>query len=283
MQGRTDLAVEVLEQEHLEDLSTSRTREGEVDWHEVTVKEKAAKRIGKAAGRYITATVPTLTDDERQLEDLAMVIGSKLRSLLPSTGTVLVVGLGNEAMTPDALGPRVASLTLATRHIQGELARSVGLDDLRSVAVLCPNVLGNTGMESGEIVAGVCRTLKPCAVIAIDALAARSVKRLGCTVQLSDTGIAPGSGVGNHRRALCREELGIPVIGLGIPTMVDVGVLAEEMTGHPSAIDTSGTAMMVTPREIDLLISRAARLLAMSIHAALQPHYSPLELLSIAL
>lgn len=250
----------------------------------MTADAATAAQLGKPAGVYLTATLPPLTDDEHALEQQARVIGAQLRALLPSDGTVLVVGLGNEAITPDALGPRTAARVLATRHIPEELSRSVGLTGLRPCAVMTPGVLGNTGVESGEMVAGVCRAVKPSAVIAVDALAARSLARLGCTVQLSDTGIAPGSGVGNNRRALCRETLGVPVIGLGVPTVVDAETVAQDLTGSTcDAVSPRGCAMMVTPREIDLMIDRAARLLAMTIHAALQPAYSPLELLAIAL
>ncbi|MBR5539863.1 MAG: GPR endopeptidase [Clostridia bacterium] len=276
MQFRTDLAMEAttdaaVKKQHVEGM--------ELCFLDLT--PEAAVSIGKSAGRYITATLPPLTDDENELEKKAVVLGDQLRRLLPESGSVLVVGLGNEAITPDALGPRCASMVLATRHIRGEFARSVGLDDLRSTVVLKPDVLGNTGMESSEIVIGVCRVVKPAAVIAVDALAARSVARLGCTVQLSDTGISPGSGVGNNRKALNREILQLPVIGVGVPTVVDAGTLVRDLTGGQSV--STGTEMMVTPREIDLMIARAARLLAMTIHAALQPTYSPLELLSIAL
>lgn len=271
MQQRTDLAVEVRTPHH----KTTEWNESGIQFCRLTVDDAEAHRIGKPAGVYITATIPPLSDNDDDLQKKAQTIGEHLRRLLPSTGTVLVVGLGNEAITPDALGPRTAAQVLATRHISGELARSVGLSDLRSCAVMTPGVLGNTGVESGEMVAGVCRTVRPAAVIAVDALAARSVSRLGCTVQLSDTGIAPGSGVGNNRRALCRDSLGIPVIGVGVPTVVDAEVIGGDDTD-------AGTAMMVTPREIDLVIDRAARLLAMTIHAALQPSYAPLDLVAIA-
>ncbi len=273
MQQRTDLAVETR-------ASCKRTREWEEDgvsFSHLAVDSAEAERIGKPSGVYITAAVPPLTDNDDDLEHKARAIGEQLRRLLPPTGTVLVVGLGNEAITPDALGPRTAAGVLATRHISKELARSVGLSDLRPCAVMTPGVLGNTGVESGEMVAGVCRAVRPVAVIAVDALAARSVSRLGCTVQLSDTGIAPGSGVGNNRKALCRDTLGIPVIGVGVPTVVDA-----EVIGGDDVRTSRGTAMMVTPREIDLVIDRAARLLAMTIHAALQPSYAPLDLVAIA-
>lgn len=279
MQFRTDLAMEAAAEAAVQ----TQQRDG-IEWSTLDLTVEEAARIGKTAGRYITATVPPLTDDERDLEKKAVLLGEQLRQLLPPNGCVLVVGLGNEAITPDALGPRTASMVLATRHIQGEFARSVGLDDLRPTVVLKPDVLGNTGVESSEMVRGVCRVVNPAAVIAVDALAARSVDRLGCTVQLSDTGISPGSGVGNNRKALTRETLELPVIGIGVPTVVDAGTLAKDLTGaEQSAVSPRGAEMMVTPREIDLMIARAARLLAMTIHAALQPTYSPLELLSIAL
>ncbi len=279
MQFRTDLAMEAAVDAGM---YKQQAEEMELCTLDLTVEEAA--RIGKTAGRYITATLPPLTDDERDLEKKAIILGKQLRHLLPTSGSVLVVGLGNEAITPDALGPRCASMVLATRHIQGEFARSVGLGNLRPTVVLKPDVLGNTGLESSEMVRGVCRVVKPDAVIAVDALAARSVARLGCTVQLSDTGISPGSGVGNNRKALNRETLQLPVIGVGVPTVVDAGTLARDLTGSAQrAVSPRGAEMMVTPREIDLMIARAARLLAMTIHAALQPTYSPLELLSIAL
>lgn len=274
MQYRTDLAMEAVGEGSR--FVRTWTQDG-VTLHRVTVDTATAAACGKPCGDYVTATLPPLTDDERLLEQAARAIGKELRRLLPPQGTVLVVGLGNEAITPDALGPRAAAQVLATRHIPKELARSVGLTDLRPCAVVTPGVLGNTGVESGELVAGVCRTVKPSAVIAMDALAARSLSRLGCTVQLSDTGIAPGSGVGNNRRALCRDTLGVPVIGLGVPTVVDAETLVRDLAHREC-----DSAMMVTPREIDLMIDRAARLLAMTVHAALQPQYSPLELLAIA-
>ena len=279
MQFRTDLAMEVAA-----DAAVQTQRVAEMELSSLKLTADKAARIGKSAGQYITATLPPLTDDENDLEKKALVLGDRLRQLLPERGCVLVVGLGNEAITPDALGPKTASMVLATRHIQGEFARSIGLDDLRPTVVLRPNVLGNTGLESSEMVLGVCRVVKPAAVIAVDALAARSVERLGCTVQLSDTGISPGSGVGNNRKALNCDTLHVPVIGVGVPTVVDAATLARDLTGGGAAVISSrGAEMMVTPREIDLMIARAARLLAMTIHAALQPSYSPLELLSIAL
>lgn len=287
MQKRTDLALEAAlayGDTLPEDAQKQERQEGDVTITTLSLGEKAADAMGRAAGNYVTAQLPPLTDNEQSLETAAISIATELRRLLPAAGTVLVVGLGNEAITPDALGPAAARMVLATRHIQGEFARSVGLDDLRPVAVLSPGVLGNTGMESGELTAGVCARIRPAAVIAVDALAAGSLSRLGCTVQLSDTGIAPGSGVGNNRQALNQELLGAPVIGIGVPTVVDAVTIAEELAHHDGGdiVSPRGAAMMVTPREIDLMIRRASRLVAMTINAALQPAYSPLELIAVA-
>ncbi len=283
MQIRTDLAWETIENRTLSDVKQEKWQDGTLEFYHLTVGKEEAKILGKPQGQYITALLPTLTDHEQGLEEMAEKLGRQLQRLIPSQGTVLVAGLGNPAITPDAIGPLTASHVLATRHIQGEFARSAGLEDLRPTAVISPDVLGNTGVESSEIVASVCKAIQADAVIAVDALAARNLGRLGCTVQLCDTGIAPGSGVGNNRKALCRENLGVPVIGLGIPTVVDAVTLARDLTGLDSEdVTPHGTAMMVTPREVDIMVDRAARLLAMTIHAALQPSYSPLELLSLA-
>ncbi len=271
MQRRTDLAVETLPSHTPAGCRVREWDAAGLHLHRLTVSRRAAPAVGCPPGAYVTATLPPLTDNDTAAEAMARTLGRELRRLLPPTGPVLVVGLGNRAVTPDALGPRTAAHILATRHIPQELARSTGLVDLRPCAVIVPGVLGNTGLESEETVAGLCRTVAPAAVIAVDALAARSPTRLGRTVQLSAAGIAPGSGVGNTRRALTRQTLGVPVVGLGVPTVTDVGPLSS-----------AGTAFLVTPREIDLLIARAARLLAMTVHAALHPAQSPLELLAIA-
>ena len=278
MQIRTDLALEAAEKAPdmprltEQDVEKTQLMEGEATITRIHIHSGAgSEALGRAPGRYIT--------------EYARLIGRELAALLPERGTVLVTGLGNESITPDALGPRASRMVLATRHIQGEFARSSGLDDLRATAVLAPGVLGQTGVESGEIVGGLCEVVHPAAVIAIDALASRSVARLGCTVQLCDTGIAPGSGVGNNRKELTEQLLGIPVIGLGVPTVVDARTLAAELTGREDAAEQvapRGAQMMVTPREIDLIISRASRLVAMAVNAALQPDYSPLELIAVA-
>jgi spore protease len=213
-------------------------------------------------------------------------LAEEIKKLLPKEGLVLIAGLGNYQVTPDALGPKTASLTFATRHIQGEIARSTGLDGLRPVAVLAPGVLGQTGMETGEILASLCKELKPSAVIVVDAMASRKTERVGTTIQICDTGISPGSGVGNARPQLNSETLGVPVIAMGVPTVVDAKTLAADLAMQSGAQESAveklqnsaephGTAMIVTPREIDLLIERAAKLLSLAINTALHPDFTP--------
>lgn len=258
MEYRTDLAVE-----YTEESTHHREEKGPF----------AVTRLTHEGSRYVTVESPPFSDtvDGGQLAEL---LAGELAELLPREGTVLVVGLGNRFITPDALGPRMADRVLATRHIGGELARVTGLGDLRPVAVLAPGVLGSTGVESGEAVAALAEALRPGAVLAVDALAARSLSRLGCTVQLSDAGISPGEGVGNRRPSLRRESLGVPVIALGVPTVVDAASLACDLTGNETAareVTPRGASMIVTPREIDLLVDRAASALAMAINRALNP------------
>ncbi|MDD2361474.1 MAG: GPR endopeptidase [Oscillospiraceae bacterium] len=288
MQFRTDLAIEAAiqgekpipgvqqESRQVDDIRLTRI---------VIENQQGEQALGRPRGTYITAELQPLSDDEQNMEEKAKLLGDELRSLLPETGLVLVVGLGNQSVTPDALGPRSAGMVLATRHIEGEFARSTGLEKLRPAAVFIPGVLGQTGVESSEMVKGICDIVKPAAVIVIDALAARSVDRLGCTIQICDTGISPGSGVGNNRMALNSDTLGMAVIGLGVPTVVDARTVAMELTGREESVDQvtpRGAEMMVTPREIDLIIKRASQLVAMTINAALQPEYSPLSLVSAA-
>ena len=275
MNFRTDLAIEAADLGGVsgQDVTHETRKVGALTLQRTRIlTPQGEAAVGKPRGRYVTATLPPLTDNEEDLVTYAALIGRELAAMLPPEGTILVVGLGNRTVTPDALGPATAQRVLATRHIRGEFARAAGLTDLRPTAVVTPGVLGQTGTESSEMVRGVCREIHPAAVIVVDALAAGRVERLGRTVQICDSGIAPGSGVGNDRRPLNRQVLGVPVIGLGIPTVVDAASLGAD-TAAP---------MMVTPREVDLLISRGARLLACAIHAALQPAYSPAQLSAIA-
>lgn len=239
------------------------------------LSREAALKLGKPEGTYITAEIPPLSEYCAGETETVELLAELLSSLLPGNGTVLTVGLGNKSITPDALGPVSCSMILATRHISGELAESTGLGSLRPSAVFAPGVLGQTGVETAEMIKGVVRLISPCAVIVIDALAARRLSRLGRTVQISDSGIVPGSGVGNSRAEISRRTLGVPVISIGVPTVAD----ACSVVGDDS--DDESRKMIVTPREIDIVISRAARLVALSVNKALQPHISVDEMLTL--
>lgn len=257
---------------------------GSVKVTRVTVSgDHAAGVIGKPKGRYITVEGIMLARAGADERDNTELIANELRSLIPSDeGTVLVVGLGNRDITPDALGPRCVERILATRHITGELKKSTGLSSLRSVAAIAPGVLGQTGIEAAELIKALVGRMRPRAVIAVDALASRSLARLGTTVQIGDTGISPGSGIGGRRITLNKESLGVPVIAIGVPTVVDAATLAYDILGQyddaaESRIDSliQGRSMFVTPKETDLLTDRAARLIAMSVNRALQPDTDP--------
>ena len=279
MQLRTDLALEAREfvDEKEEGVVVKEEEPDGIKISEIKIlNQKAAKKMNKPIGTYITAELAPLTDNLRDGDSKAEYIGKLIEPLLPKEGTILIAGIGNETITPDALGPKSADNILATRHITGELKRSLGLSGLRSVAVLAPGVLGQTGIETGELIKSVVESIKPSAVIAIDALASRSLSRLGCTIQISDAGISPGSGVGNHRLSLNKETMGIPVIGIGVPTVVDAQTLALELIPEAKLsyqqkglVSPRGEQMIVTPREIDLLIERASRLVGMSLNCAL--------------
>lgn len=242
-------------------------------------------RIKENGADYVTLEVPAISDHLDSNNELLHMLSDELTTLLPEEGLVLVAGLGNRAITPDALGPQAAEQVLATRHIKGEIARVTGLDGLRPVAVVSTSVLGCTGVETRELLSALVKEFQPAALIAVDALAARSLKRLGCTIQLSTGGISPGSGVDNARPQLSRETLGIPVIGLGVPTVVDAGTLAADLLGREAPqekVSPRGATMVVTPREIDLLIHRAARTVAMAINTALNPSLSVEEFTMLA-
>lgn len=251
---------------------------------EVNVEtEKAAKEIGKVTGRYITIeTVGTSGLDAYPdyFEDQVNLIAEEINSLAKADGPVLIIGLGNNDITPDALGPMVAKQIFATRHIPVEMPGFEEFSHLRSVAVMAPGVLGQTGIEVAEIVKSVCDSIKPSLVVCIDALACAEIDRLGNTIQLTDTGISPGSGVKNSRKELSKATLNAPVIALGVPTVVDMKTIAESIVKKPVKNDKFKN-MMVTPRSVDNLIERAAKLIAMGINRAFQPSMTTEDIMSL--
>ena len=216
--------------------------------------ENGAKAIGKPIGTYLTIEAPELMLPNDEIhKEISMVLSEQLRGLLgKEMGSILVVGLGNREVTPDALGPEVIGNLYITRHILREYGQYAFPEKkVASISGIVPGVMAQTGMETLEIIKGIIEETKPQKIIAIDALAARSVKRLGRTIQLADTGIHPGSGVGNHRKGLNEETLGIPVIAIGVPTVVDAATIVYDVCQDVEKIPSGIAGMFVTPKNID--------------------------------
>ena len=290
MQIRTDLALEKNELINHSDngIETATTRTADMKITRMKINDTSA--INREKGTYITCEFKALTDNFTAADTRISEIGEQIRSLIPKEGTVLVVGVGNHNITPDAIGPKTASKILATRHIQGDIAKSLGFEGLRSVCTFSPGVLGQTGIELGEMICGIKTNTDISCIIAVDALASRRLYRLGCTVQISDTGIAPGSGVGNNRLALNKDTMGVPVIGIGVPTVVDAATLVADLISPDNEEESdklreivyyNSRGMVVTPRDIDLLVERASTLIGMSINAALHPDISAEDIFAL--
>ena len=253
---RTDLALEEKERFESDDveiqgvvLEEDYDEEQELKVTRVEIRtENGAKAMGKPVGIYLTLETPNLAipDEETHMNISARLcgyIGELIRKNTEEKDdlSVLVVGLGNRNVTPDALGPYVADHLSVTRHIVKEYGKyAMGVDHANLISAIVPGVMGQTGMESTEIVRGIVNEIHPDLVIAVDALAARNSKRLNRTVQIADTGIHPGSGVGNHRSGLTEETLGVPVIGIGVPTVVDAATIVNDtMENFIAALETS--------------------------------------------
>lgn len=236
--------------------------------------EAAARELGKGVGRYVTLELGRfLRREDESFEDGVQVLAEVIRELLgDAAGGVLVVGLGNPAITPDAVGHLVVKSTLVTRHLRRQMPEAFA--SFGDVAALEPGVLGTTGVESVDVVGAIAEKIKPGAVIAVDALASRSMERVCSTVQISDTGIVPGSGVGNARGELSRRTLGVPVIALGVPTVVDAATLTLDMARDAGAeldaerLRGQSGRMIVTPREIDSAVANISRLMGYGIDLA---------------
>jgi spore protease len=264
--------------------------------------EEGQKAIGKPPGSYITLEIPELIHREQEtFEDTISVLSEEMKKLfkLKKDDPVLVVGLGNWQITADSLGPKVISSLLVTRHMFELLPEEIE-EGVRPVSALSPGVLGLTGIETGEIIKGVTDRVKPALIIAIDSLAARSLGRISTTIQLADTGITPGAGIGNHRQGLTLESLGVPVIAIGVPTVVDAATMAndtidliidhlkkqtkndqkfyemlssinhdEKYSLIKQAQGTELIDLVVTPKEIDEIIEDISEIIANAINIAL--------------
>ena len=264
MSIRTDLITEIKteKQNNLAGVETHEEQLKAISLSTVKItSDIAAKIIGKPKGVYCTVSFPRLD----LVCDTADIIDATVKSLKTVSKTTinqaLVVGLGNTDITPDALGPFVADRVLATRHLSDKLKQDLGLQDLKSVCCITPNVLGKTGIESYDLVTATSTKIKPDIIIAVDALACRDPERLCRTIQIANSGICAGSGVNNARKPLSEDTVGIPVIAVGVPTVIDANTFFE----------SSRENMMVTPKEVDLLVEKGADILSHAINIFLQP------------
>ena len=304
---RTDLALEAREaltrrtSEDIPGVKVETAQDQEVLITRVNIATPdAARNMGKLQGNYVTIEARGLREKNTPLQEKVMkYLAEELVNLsgLPPSAVILVIGLGNWNITPDALGPRAVDKIVVTRHLQDMLSPELK-GGVRSVCAIAPGVLGITGMETAEIVQGIVSKIKPNLVIAIDALAAASSHRVITTVQLADTGISPGSGVGNKRFGLTKESLGVPVIAIGVPTVVHASTIAmdtidtlqnhaafaryfkslENLTDQDRRTivrqvlpETLGD-LMVTPKEVDRLIEDIADVIAGGINQAMHPN-----------
>lgn len=278
---RTDLALETREM-FAEEISGVESRAHDSDGITVTevkiTTNEGAEKIGKPKGSYITVEIDRfLLENDDIIDRCVSAVGDELKKLLESKdlSSVLVVGLGNRYITPDSVGPKTVGKVTVTRHITGE--GGAGYDfKLRPISAISPGVLGITGVETVEIVQGVKERINPSLIIAIDALAARNPQRLGNTVQLSDTGICPGSGIGNNRKELTEKTMGIPVIAIGVPMVVDAVTLALDLLGKSDSaeginplIAEKNKNMIVTLNDVDSISEKISDIIADGINMAL--------------
>jgi len=246
--------------------------------------QEIASQYGKEKGIYVTVhSAPFWQLDHEEEEMLVQIIATELRKLLIRVGKgtlveeILVVGLGNREMTADSIGVCTVSNLTVTRHLQASSPNLFSALQHASISAICPGVLAQTGMESLELIRGAVDAISPKAVIVVDALAARDCQRLGSTIQLSDTGIVPGSGLGNHRLAISRKTLGVPVISMGVPTVADACTLAWEVLQSVSTGEALASAQellkrregyFVCPKESDLLVRRGGHIIAAAMDIA---------------
>ena len=284
MNIRTDLALESVNATKVRDGITKISRGKAFKVTEIKIAEdRHGVPIGKKKGRYITLEGAPLGRFSESFKDMACELSEELSQLVPK-GPALVIGLGNNDITPDALGPQAASRVLATRHLREELgSEDEFLSGLRQVSVMASGVLGQTGIETAEIIEGLLEKLKPSCIIAVDALACSDISRLGTTIQLSDSGISPGSGVANRRKELSEATLGIPVIAAGVPTVVDAAtIVGDALEGLLDSMDYSERKqvvrdfipqnmyqMYVTPKDVDEMVKRISYTISEAINISM--------------
>lgn len=277
---RTDLAAEL----NLSDdsgIEENHETHGKFSVSTVEIKTEAAeRRLSKPRGKYITIDIGKIwLSADSDFDSCAEIISDKLRLLATELcgeipESVFIVGLGNRHITADALGDEIVGQLTATRHLRSRRTELFTMLGGREISAIAPGVLGQTGIESAELVLGVCREIKPKLVVALDSLCARSTERLATTVQLGSSGITPGSGVGNHRHAIDEKSLGVPVIALGVPTVVDSSTLVvdalekagiSEIDDRLRSVLENGRDFFVTPKETDTIVKELSRLLSKSL------------------
>ncbi|MDD5017143.1 MAG: GPR endopeptidase [Eubacteriales bacterium] len=289
---RTDLAMEATAAYGAEkipgvDIINDTVSEG-INRVRVTISsEEGEKAIGKKKGTYVTIEADSLAyGDTDTDENCAKALAEEIKSMAGSAvnGSVLVAGLGNRMVTPDALGPAVCDMVFVTRHIHEYAPESID-ERMGMVSAISPGVLGITGVETGEIIEGIVDRIKPSLVIAIDSLASRNLERIRTTIQIADSGISPGAGIGNKRKVLDRETLGVPVLAIGVPLVVYAATIAQDLieaamdktkTNKESMqkilgmmMDVEGADMIVTPKDIDKVVKDLARIISDGLNIAL--------------
>lgn len=283
-QVRTDLALEAREsigeaEGEIRGVSVEESydEENEIRVTKVNIETKnGAKAMGKPVGVYVTLEAPGMVEpDEEYHQEISSALAGQLKEIIPEADeekSVLIVGLGNRDVTADALGPNVADNLFITRHVVKEYGKAAySKSRMHMVSSIVPGVMAKTGMESAEIIKGVVEQTEPDVVIVVDALAARSTKRLNRTIQITNTGIHPGSGVGNHRNALTEESLEVPVIAIGVPTVVDAATIVNdavpgEIPGNLAELNN----MYVTSKDVDYQIKQISHIICDAINEALE-------------
>jgi spore protease len=286
MNIRTDLAVESVYTHHGNGVSEENLTVENLKITRIKITTaQAAEKVGKPVGNYVTIEGDNITKKEPEiLENIAKILSHEIRRILPpGVDNILVVGLGNRRITPDSLGPSVIERVMVTNHII-KFLNTEKERDFSSVSGISPGVMGVTGMETVDIVKGIVDIARPSLIIAVDALCAKNAGRMFKTIQVTDTGINPGSGVGNRRDGLNKEKLGIPVIAIGIPTVVDANsIISDALTTFfqknselengqeiiNDILESSNSGLIVSPKDIDNLIERGAKIVANGINLAL--------------
>lgn len=311
---KTDLAIEVAETltKHVDvidgvEVNTTDYNNIILTWVKINTPE-GEQNMGKPIGNYVTIESNSIkendVDTHEEITNIFSECLSKICKLEKDT-KILVVGLGNQNVTPDALGPKVVSKILVTRHIKDSLPNNIS-DGVRPVSAISPGVMGTTGMETAEIIKGIVDRVSPDLVIAVDALATRKTSRINATIQMSDTGVSPGAGMGNKRKTINQQYLGVPVIAIGVPTVVDAGTLVNdtidlmidsfinemknEVEDEPTfyeifknldkeqkydiisnILNSEMGNLFVTPKEVDEVVERLSKIIANSINIAMHP------------